>query len=388
MSKSPIDIKYINLLTRFSVVLIFALVISSCNDTTFEGSTKIYDYFQSQSFQGFFLENEYGYYYTLNGYVYYSDKDDLDFIKLCNKPDCYHNDENCNAYINCSSVIHPYKDKIYFSYIERKAQADAIVLACMNADGTMHRVVRILGEYLPISYSYIMHGEYIFYVVEGYNEEKKIRVNELFYASLEDVQTKPKLIANAGSVLDKPSAIHLAAGSGNGLYYFVTEENESKLFRFDIQSANINEVRERDTIEKGRWFDKDSSYYFDLEGNYMSQNTITGESSKITEITDDNEYGPLFSNGDMWFRVNYSYGSKVIPDEYLGVFIYDMDGIKIGFVPYSMPTNNYSNIVITDKYFILFRLIPSSPGFTIDSYSYFDLEDIGTDRIKWADMEP
>lgn len=83
-----------------------------------------------------FFETDLGYYLLNynNKMIYYSEKSELNFVILCNKPDCDHSGEDCNAY--AGSHIGYYNGKIYSVSFSR-----AVELIRMNTDGTNHEKV-------------------------------------------------------------------------------------------------------------------------------------------------------------------------------------------------------------------------------------------------------
>ena len=82
------------------------LMLVSCNKKTIQKSVDSPDlkpeaYYTSYK-QGFsaarFLETPYGTYFSSrDSYIYYSEKGNTKYIKLCNKPDCNHNTVDCKA---------------------------------------------------------------------------------------------------------------------------------------------------------------------------------------------------------------------------------------------------------------------------------------------------
>lgn len=96
-------------------MILFVCYLSGCGKNQQEFTT---DLLISQSAPGFFTETDFEYYYNNGGYFYYSDKDKINFKKLCNKPNCLHNDENCNAYNNnrCFSDTNFCNGRLFYAY--------------------------------------------------------------------------------------------------------------------------------------------------------------------------------------------------------------------------------------------------------------------------------
>lgn len=97
--------------------------------------------FRYQDFLNGFLETEYGEYafYSLSErqIIYYSETGKHEFHVLCNKPDCDHRSEDCNAYVGFA--VGYYNNHIYYIYQDNIR--NYYVLARMNMDGTGHEDV-------------------------------------------------------------------------------------------------------------------------------------------------------------------------------------------------------------------------------------------------------
>lgn len=65
-------------------------------------------------------ETEKGYYLQYDAFIYYVDKESKTATILCNKPECSHLDDYCNAWTNGHSLS-AFKEKLYFNnsdYVE------------------------------------------------------------------------------------------------------------------------------------------------------------------------------------------------------------------------------------------------------------------------------
>lgn len=87
-------------------------------------------------------KTEKGYYLQNEGLLYFFDNELGRMIVVCGKPECPHNDVDCNAWIN-SKLLSYYDGKLYY------AQGDAIhnsyiTLCSMNLDGTNHTDIQVI----------------------------------------------------------------------------------------------------------------------------------------------------------------------------------------------------------------------------------------------------
>lgn len=92
-------------------------------------------------------KTENGYYLQNEGVLYFFDSALGRMIVVCGKPECPHNDVDCNAWIN-SKLLSYYDGKLYY------AQGDSIhnsyiTLCSMNLDGTDHKDIQVIQKAEP-----------------------------------------------------------------------------------------------------------------------------------------------------------------------------------------------------------------------------------------------
>ena len=87
----------------------------------FETDCQYYNYFAGAYY---LAEGEDGYYYEENGFLRFIDKNSMESVVLCNKPECLHDQmntniveelSNCNAYVGAiyDRCLHYYKGNLY-----------------------------------------------------------------------------------------------------------------------------------------------------------------------------------------------------------------------------------------------------------------------------------
>lgn len=93
-----------------------------------------------------FVETAEGYYYDYfipgSSLIYFCPRGGDTFYPLCSKPNCAHNDENCNAW--CNSAFGYYNGALYL--VDVYGISDEIKLIKMNLDGTDHQVVATIDD--------------------------------------------------------------------------------------------------------------------------------------------------------------------------------------------------------------------------------------------------
>ena len=102
---------------------------------------------QPLNYFGEFAETPDGYYYGLGPLLYYCPRGGSRFVPVCGKPNCKHNDRNCNAYLPVRKPVEAYDGAIYTGYDAldsndcTKYFPDGIGFAKRNLDGTEHAPV-------------------------------------------------------------------------------------------------------------------------------------------------------------------------------------------------------------------------------------------------------
>ena len=134
-----------------TIIIICLILLSSCskennNTETDSGFLVEPEAFRYQdNIEGFF-ETEYGEYafnyLPENEKIYFSESGKHEFYLLCNKPDCSHRDENCNAYGGIA--VGYYNDHIYNVYLNESK--GIFMLSRMNMDGTGHEEIMELPK--------------------------------------------------------------------------------------------------------------------------------------------------------------------------------------------------------------------------------------------------
>ena len=155
--------------------LLFGLCLFGCGRETKapnqEGATEGYENYFLYSFtSGQFLESRDSYYMIYlsapGGYgIYTLDKENpTAWLPLCGRPDCPHNDQDCNCKISNPSAMGLYQDHLYFL----GSQNGNTQLWRMELDGSNHELVKELFPYsteevpsLPL-----FHKGYVLYEVQ------------------------------------------------------------------------------------------------------------------------------------------------------------------------------------------------------------------------------
>ena len=94
------------ILRKISVIaIVFSLLLSGCGSKNKEHK---YLDFSNEFFTQYcdlsVSPSDGGYYYAVNGYMYYMDTDKNSIVPVCSKVDCTHNSSTCDAYIGRTGI--------------------------------------------------------------------------------------------------------------------------------------------------------------------------------------------------------------------------------------------------------------------------------------------
>lgn len=364
---------------RLILIFITILMLSGCSKNSNHPKVTS-DLNMHQSAPGVFTETESGYYISSGDFFYYSDKDKINFVKLCNKPNCEHKDENCNAYnYGAISDTHFFNGKLVFSYTKDGTSVRELIIASKNMDGTDFKIEKEL-DIGPGGYNGKMHRNYFVYNLEKYDEGTTDRTSTLYLMDLNDLEQEPVIIYEyVETVVNVGASIDSKAMIGEYIYFNVKDNT----FRYDISSKELIDIPNYEFARKGEFYTESGIYQLNMDNDFYYRDVLTGEVTTLKKDEDPLAFGPFISDGERTYRPNYSYGNMVIPEEYNGVLIYDMEGNRIDFLKYSIPTANQIYFVIAEDKVFVFRTPDNN---SITSYSYFDKDKIGTDGLEWTDV--
>ena len=144
----------------FLICMMLALPLTACaakptapTATDFEVQPGAYRY---QDMGDFFVETEQGQYYLgWDQIIRFAEPGSRSFYPLCNKPNCGHGSEDCNAFLEVAFGY--YNGHLYGVTLQ-----DHFELIQMDMDGTNHRVITQLPEQKDLSGNFNGGGSYFF----------------------------------------------------------------------------------------------------------------------------------------------------------------------------------------------------------------------------------
>ena len=359
--------------------IVSLLFLSGCGkaDNTKDITTDI-NY--SQSAPGFFTETESGYYFSSGDYFYYSDKDNIKFVKLCNKPDCLHSSSDCNAFNHGGKCdTHFYAGRLVFPYYEIGENGNNVIIASKDVDGTAEKNEKVIE--LPVGlYSGKMHRDYFVYNVVEMEENSTKQHSYLYLQKLDNLKEDPQVIYDYVEREETKNAEIVVNAMVNNYIYFYTE---GTLYRYDIESGKFVQVEGYEAGRRGEYYTEDRIYQIDMDNNFFYREVESGKCVSLKSEKNENICGPFFSDGERIYRINQSYGDTIVSEENNGIYIYDMEGNYIDFIKYRMKENSGIYFVIADDKVFVF----DTPDYqTVTSGSYFEKSKIGKEELSWKDI--
>ncbi len=243
-----------------------ALLLTACTNTAEQSLPKEVPY-RFQDVNGYFVDTGKAEYYlkaSENGNIYFTEKGEHTFYLLCNKPDCAHSDQNCNAY---GGLALGYYDNHLYSVICDDTTF-SFDLIRMELDGSHHQKVTTLpkqrssdGATAGEGGSYFFHKDSLIFAIEPLSEDA--HSTQKYYKINLDTGEAELLFDNAVEPLQR-GGWRCSVSNGN-LYFVLTD---AKTGHSTLMEGNINDNAVTLTIEDWNNFNStpvcfgDTLYYF------------------------------------------------------------------------------------------------------------------------------
>ena len=217
--------------------------------------------------------------YINHNVIQFFDYKNMNSIVLCNKPNCKHNGESCNAYISGSSsqdVICGYKDKIYVvdignaNLFGKSTDVQPTTITEINLDGTNHsKVVEIPDKY---------------YIKDVFLNKGNLYINSVF--SDEAGNNGEKTLNNDNIKNTAMLSVDLSKKAFKEIYHFKGDVNDQVLGITDDKAYYLYKSEEKPlTVYNQKALDEQMN---NLDTVVYSVNFSDG---KKTEILKDKSYG-------------------------------------------------------------------------------------------------
>ncbi len=247
-----------------------------------------------------------GYYFTKDEFLYFIDKDTLQTVPLCNKPDCEHNIEcpDCNAYLPVEQYLtyfglYYYNSNIYILGTDGELNSKSLYLYEISKDGKERnkkcKIVDFGSSVDDMKIQFIVHKG-IGYI--SYGTDKKA---ELFSFNIDD---KDGNLIKLDEIQGIGAEIYRLQGCDNGIsyQYGCFTDNECNNFEGGIRVIIDNEKKTIvDNAIKTYIIAEGKVYYETTSGtkiNDLSSGKTTDFKSKgnANSIIYDGRYFYLYDN--------------------------------------------------------------------------------------------
>ncbi|HOF26583.1 MAG TPA: hypothetical protein PLK23_08090 [Clostridia bacterium] len=323
-----------------------------------------------------YLVTPYGMYINIGKYVYYSEKGNTEYVKLCNKPNCNHSTEDCNAYTGAHQIGY-YKDKIYYTSFKMNVNT----LNCMNMDGTNHKEIKVLNNAYISTFGYYHNG--YFYYMLGFPGLQLIGVtnddNNLYRVKVDD-NSKPEIILT-GDIIKK-SMFYVVEDT---IYLIVREDGGFGccLYSYSCKTGALTKIS--DCWAGISYYTKDYGYCYRINEGIYKYNVETGEVTldKAIKFNNHGHCEVRFYPDYIYLIHNRNDDYRALREQDLVLYIYNWDYEIIETVLLDFINKGKRGNFITDvgDYIIFASDMDNKPDY------YIDKSEIGTDKFAFHKIE-
>ena len=398
-------IKFPNRIGILVFLLLLSLSLAACSEnpsgtadstgTAAHQPVGLFDYPQGSSMQ-VLGETSQGYYFLSASFVYFCDRDSDQWVVLCNRPDCTHTDDPCNAFFG-GNKLYVYHDALYTLGSLKGSDAGGHDLIRMQLDGTNHEVVAALRDAAAgvnesgMLMSYRFHQGYLIVSINTEDPGRKMTRSRLLLISLDHPSGHVTTIAETRFPSASPDpkvdqTLHFRSAAGDLVYYFqgsvakawsISQETTRDLNDTFVPAADENPLT--------------GSYYQEMtliRNRYLLGTTTldlaSGKSTPLFNPNDlaDGQDGIWYCDGQYIYLTNALI--RLGKTEQLNLHIFDMAGSFVQSVPVDIKEQGFLSGIYTDASDRVFWVSSNSPGglpdWTIDKAA------IGSSSIGWRRM--
>ena len=276
---------------------LLAFAVSSCAPSTSgeNGNSDLPDpaSFRQQDRQERFLELADRYYYVYNYKVYFSEKDNPAFFILCNKPECKHNDSNCNAY--AESALGYWDEHLYGAVL---LEGEPRIFR-MNLDGTEHTTIADLEQ--PVNPAGTAGGFYHFYVHNGYMyyEVSNEGMNTLFRTEMATGKTERLFEDLLHGETQFSGALQI---DGQKLYFVLRDKDVRSLYCADVATLELKRIRDWTLDNRGWAVYGNMLYYYASDRKVFCEYDLTTGEEKTIPQSDYYDGAPTYDSDYVYFK--------------------------------------------------------------------------------------
>lgn len=205
--------------------------------------------------RNYFVEIPEGYYYLNNNLSYFCQRGGEAFYPLCSKPNCAHNDENCNAW--CGVAFGYCNNALYT--VQSDGASGQFNLVKMNLDGTEHTAVSHFAPEQSGGYQFYFHqGSLYIYASADLSLPLEEQTDRLIIISLSDFsQAEPFT-----DIFREGNRFSILSLYGDKLYVLAQEDPAQEDFCVMELDCATGRARELLSLQLGIVYATDTTLYY------------------------------------------------------------------------------------------------------------------------------
>ena len=310
--------------------------------------------------------------------VWVSNKERTEWLPLCLKPNCLHDDDDCNAILEGNAGGRLWLYGQHFYYV-----SDYSSLWRMKLDGSEHEKLMDLGIEPP-GYvgSFYFHDKYLILAALIPSEDDSVSLSEERHIYTVDLSMKEPELREIELVFDNEgikTTGYPLIGEGKYLY---TVLDDCTLLKLDLESGSFNKICELPFYpeESGVRISGDTLYFYEpwTAGMAVSVAIDSGEITEIKRAEPETE---------SWFTVCGDHVVGIDPENG-GTRVYTdtcelvaeaaaPEGVELVFPMWTLDDVVYG-----------FEYVNGEESIQTPPQWYLDLAEIGTDSFGWHKWEP
>ena len=335
-----------------AVLGIVCFYLSACNNISSEKQVDTEYYDCEVGFTGILGNKIYdspdGYYFLMNNYLMFADKNLEQPVFVCNKAECLHNKEtaenkvNCDAFFGGANSVRYYNGKIYvLAYSLPNPDKYQTSISELDIDGSNRKVIYSSKNYIN---TMIIHQGNTYLYEEKYSvDSENTNVSSVASIVKFDLET-PNDREIIFETNDYPDAvINFMKCYKANLYFKVFGDSfDSFICKIDLNSGNIEKYKYDffkmgqdslfcgnniiNNIEDLTW----ENEYFECDMNGNIKRKLTKEEFPILE---ENVTFYFVDDNYLYFQ-DIDYGGNMVPLEERKMHVYTYDGDMVGEIAY------------------------------------------------------
>lgn len=324
--------------------------LSACNNISSEKQVDTEYYDCEVGFTGILGNKIYdspdGYYFLMNNYLMFADKNLEQPVFVCNKAECLHNKETAENKVNCDALfgransVRYYNGKVYVLALSLANQNnDSTSIYSLDVDGSNRKVIYSSKNDME---SMIIHQGQVYIYEKKYTDESGNMVDSPVCTVSRFDLKKPDESEVIFESTDYPNAdINYMKCYKDNLYFEIFGDSFDN-FKIDLNSGNIEKYKYdflkigQDSLFCGNNIINNTedltweNEYFECDMNGNIKRKLTKEEFPILE---ENVTFDFVDDNYLYFQ-DIDYGGNMVPLEERKIHVCTYDGDMVGEIAY------------------------------------------------------